>query len=402
MIPLRGRRPVRRTTPRRHRPVVCRTHLRVRRRVRPACRSERTTRRPAPMWVPMDRRSARTGRPRPRTRRCSHCWELPDRLRSRLVGHDAAKAVGAVGLFEQAREVRTAPEHLPAVDIDHLAGDPGRLGSQQKPSQCGDVVDVADPGERGALPVIVEQRAAVQAISDDGDEGRLDQPRSDRVDANVTGAQLVCRELTQVIHPRLDHAVRAEPPVGVARRDGRDRDEGSAAAANQLARSVFEREHGAREVQVQGLLPGFGVDLGDRRDRLAATGRGRDAVQPAGHRGGLRHGTLNVVFARHVGDDIAGGTVRTRGIGGEFLGRFGQAGLRAPTDGDVCARSDQERRDTQADPAPAAGNENRAPAQVVVARHESPFDVRISAAPRGNVFYWNRSQICPAPRCFSE
>ena len=67
-----------------------------------------------------------------------------------LALHHAAQAVGAEDGFEHRRHVGAAPQPVPAVDVDHLAGDPTGGVAEQEHRQVGDVGDLADARQRRA------------------------------------------------------------------------------------------------------------------------------------------------------------------------------------------------------------------------------------------------------------
>jgi 3-hydroxyisobutyrate dehydrogenase-like beta-hydroxyacid dehydrogenase len=180
-----------------------------------------------PCW-PTDGASS-TGRRSPRSPSATRDWA--DSAPSRL--HDSAQPVGAEHGFQQRRVVRSAAQHLPTVDVDHLTGDPGRGIAEQKERRAGDVFDLTGPGQRCADAVIL---AELRHIEDRSSQFGANQSRPNAVHPHPGRAELVGRQLHQMIDGRLGHSVGAEPSMGIARGDRRDSDEGAAAAPDHLAR----------------------------------------------------------------------------------------------------------------------------------------------------------------------
>ena len=215
----------------------------------------------------------------------------------RLTDH-AAQAVGAEHRLQHRRVVGSAAQHLTAVDVDDLSGDPARRVTEQEHRGTGDVGDLADPRQRRVDPVVL---AELWRIEHQRNEFGADQAGADRVDPHRGGPELVGGQPHQVIDRGLADAIRAEPPVRVARRDGRDADERPSAAAHHLPGAVLEHVHAAVDVEVDGPPPRLRVDLGDRADRLRSARAVHDAIQPSvPRRRGLHH-AADLVLVGDVG-----------------------------------------------------------------------------------------------------
>jgi hypothetical protein len=190
---------------------------------------------------------------------------------------------------------------LAAVDVDHLAGNPGRLRARQETGGLGDVRGIADARKRHAGQIVIQHRAG---IGDARDQFRFDDSGPDAVDADTDPAQFIGGQRHHVVDGGVGRAVGAEPAVDGGGGDGGDRHEGAAAHARHLVRRVFERQHGAGRVEVQGGPPAGRIELAERPDRSGASRTGdHDPQRTAG--GGVGEGGGNLVLFGDVGDHVA-------------------------------------------------------------------------------------------------
>ena len=240
---------------------------------------------------------------------------------------------------------------MAAVDVDDLTGDPTRGVAQQKHRHVGDIGDLTDPGQWGALSVVL---ADLWGIDDHLDEVGADQAGPNSVDAHPRWAEFVGGQHHEMVQRGLRDAVGAEPAVYVAGRDRRDPDEGSPAGPDHLARGVLEDIHGAVDVEVDGAPPGLGVDLGDRADGLRTARAVHDAVQPAVPRGDRLDHPGHLLLVGHVGGLEPDSTGR---IGGDLGGGGREAVAAAADDHHVGAGTGQALGHTLADSAATPGHQ---------------------------------------------
>ena len=128
------------------------------------------------------------------------------------------------------RQFHHVPEHIgialevgSAVEVEHLAGQPGRFRRAQEDHGIGDLLGLSGAAERGVLEVVLDEaRHQVGALGERG----VDEPGGDRVDADSPRAHLQRRDLGEHRQAGLGRAVGAHadgrlPPVQRADRHQR-------------------------------------------------------------------------------------------------------------------------------------------------------------------------------------
>src|SRR5882724_11295664 len=209
---------------------------------------------------------------------------------------DASHAVLAVDRLDPRRRVERPADRLPAVDADHLAGDPRRAGTRQERHDVRDVSRAPQPRQDDSRPEVVlylvRQFLAIH----------LNQAGPDDVHAHVARSEFAGCDAAQLVDGGLGARDGTGEPGRQGGTDRRDRDEAPATRADQRPGRVLQRQHGGHHVVLEDAVPAVQVKLGNRGQLPPGLSRARDGgVQPAAQLAGRFDGAPAGILTGQVG-----------------------------------------------------------------------------------------------------